>query len=380
MATSKAAIRVGGESTINATWFKPPLSWICSNGGFPPHPGTQLDNRQTAFCAPHNLTTIIPTMRNPFIRILPWFLTALIFGIILYHVPLRDVIATLQQVPIWAYLALMVPYSLFYCSIDAFVLHRIINWFHTRVTYRRVLPVRSAAYILALLNPSLGHGAVAFALHRREGFPLLEITGSLLFLTIIEFTQLALYATLGVFILHPHLRGGFVPIYLVLGLGIGGGMWCVRKGIDPLAHLCTTFGRWYHQDPTYRAPSRLQALGILQTIRKAEVRHYLLTLLYKAPNFFLAIVVHHVALQLFHIYIPFLYLLAFLPIVFLVASLPITVAHLGTTQGAWLYFFGDYGEPSQLLAYSLVAHVTFMILNGLIGLCFLPLALRGKAR
>jgi ABC-type thiamin/hydroxymethylpyrimidine transport system permease subunit len=55
----------------------------------------------------------------------------------------------------------------------------------------------------------------------------------------------------------------------------------------------------------------------------------------------------------------------------------VTVAHLGTSQAAWLYFFAAYGEAAQILAYSLVAHVTFMVLNGLIGVCFLPWALRG---
>jgi hypothetical protein len=92
----------------------------------------------------------------------------------------------------------------------------------------------------------------------------------------------------------------------------------------------------------------------------------------------LAVVVHYFALQLFGVQVPFVRLLGFLPIVFLVASLPITVAHLGTSQAAWIYFFSAYGEESQLLAYSLVAHVTFMVLNGLIGVCFLRLALQER--
>jgi hypothetical protein len=116
--------------------------------------------------------------------------------------------------------------------------------------------------------------------------------------------------------------------------------------------------------------------SLLRTFKAAQPRHYLLTLLYKAPNFLLAVIVHYYALQLFSISVPFVRLLGFLPIVFLVASLPVTVAHLGTSQAAWLYFFAAYGEAAQLLAYSLVAHVTFMLLNGLIGVGFLPWALR----
>ncbi len=53
------------------------------------------------------------------------------------------------------------------------------------------------------------------------------------------------------------------------------------------------------------------------------------------------------------------------------------MAHLGTSQAAWLYVFADYGTEAQILAYSLVAHVTFMVLNSLIGLVFMPFAIKG---
>jgi uncharacterized membrane protein YbhN (UPF0104 family) len=311
-------------------------------------------------------------------RIVPWLVTVGIFVVLFQRVPLAEVLATLQRVHLAQYLALMVSYSLLYCGIDAFVLSRVLLWFHARVPYRRVLPVRAAAYILALLNPGLGQGAVAFALHRREGIPFLEVAGSLLFLAVLEVCQLALYAALGIFGFHPHLRAAFVPVYAILGASLGVALVCLRREIDPVALALTGIGRWRTGDPAYRAPSRLPRTGILHAFRQARLRHYLLILCYKAPNFLLAVVVHYLALQLFGVYIPFVNLLGFLPIVFLVASLPVTVAHLGTSQAAWIYFFSAYGAEPQLLAYSLVAHVTFMVLNGLIGVSFLRLALQGR--
>ena len=313
-----------------------------------------------------------------FMRVVPWIVTAGIFVVIFQRVPLAELVTALRRVRLAPYLALMVPYSLLYCGFDAFVLSRVLYWFHGRVPYRRVLPVRAAAYILALLNPGLGQGAVAFALHRREGIPLLEVAGTLLFLTVLEVCQLALYAGLGIFGLHPHLRVAFAPVYAVLGAGLGVAIFCIRREIDPVALALTGLGRWRTGDRTYCAPSRLPRTGFLHAFRRARWRHYLLALLYKAPNFLLAVVVHYFALQLFGVQVPFVHLLGFLPIVFLVASLPVTVAHLGTSQAAWIYFFSAYGEASQLLAYSLVAHVTFMVLNGLMGVGFLRLALQGK--
>ena len=57
-------------------------------------------------------------------------------------------------------------------------------------------------------------------------------------------------------------------------------------------------------------------------------------------------------------------------------SLPIAVAHLGTSQAAWLLFFSSNASPAKIVAYSLAAQLTFMLCNALIGLVFLPRASR----
>ena len=72
--------------------------------------------------------------------------------------------------------------------------------------------------------------------------------------------------------------------------------------------------------------------------------------------------------------IPFTALVAFLPVIFMIAALPITVARLGTTQAAWVFFFDAYADPSTILAFSLAAHLTFVITRALLGVAFLPRA------
>src|SRR5438105_4965836 len=119
--------------------------------------------------------------------------------------------------------------------------------------------------------------------------------------------------------------------------------------IDTL--VLTTMVRWFHGPLPYRD---------LLPVR--------------ASTYLVSIVNTQLALPLFGIHIPTLRLLAFLPIVFMVAALPLTVAHLGTSQAAWIYFFSDYAPEADLLAYSLAAHLTFMLANGALGLLFLPKA------
>ena len=119
---------------------------------------------------------------------------------------------------------------------------------------------------------------------------------------------------------------------------------------------------------------RLSSSELLSTFRRARLRHCAIILGLKGAVFFLALLVHSQALAFFGIEIPLGRLVAFLPIVFLMGALPITVAHLGTSQAAWIFFFSAYAPAADLLAYSLVSHLTFMLANGTFGVLFLPKA------
>ena len=113
-----------------------------------------------------------------------------------------------------------------------------------------------------------------------------------------------------------------------------------------------------------------------QAFLAAKPLDYIAVLLIKAPTFLASVVVQYFALAMYGIAVPFVKLILFLPLVFLAAALPIAVAHLGTSQAAWLLFFSSNAPAARILAYSLAAHFTFMFCNGAIGLLFLPRASR----
>lgn len=314
-------------------------------------------------------------MRTILTRLLPWLITAGIFAIIFTRIPLSSVMEALASVRFAPYLALMVPYSLFYCVVDTVVLSRVLYWFHQPVPYRRLLPIRASSYILSLLVAGLGQGGLAFYLHRREGIPFLDLAGTMVFLGVMEFIQLALYASIGIVAFYPYLVPAFAPFYIILIAVLGLGLYLIRQGTGPLENLLLLLPRV--SKTRLRQWSQRRETGLFSTFRQVRLRHVALTLLYKSPNFLVAVIVQQAALQLFGVEVPLARLFTMLPIVFLAASVPGTVAHLGTSQAAWLYVFADYGTEAQILAYSLVAHATFMVLNSLLGLACMPFALKG---
>ncbi|HYC23266.1 MAG TPA: hypothetical protein VEI94_11205 [Candidatus Bathyarchaeia archaeon] len=282
---------------------------------------------------------------------LPWVLTIAIFAFLFSHIPVTRVVQSLGAARWGWYVALMLPYSIAYLLLDALAVTVAVQRFHAPVRYSKVLPVRAATYVLSLVNSNVGQGGLALWLNRREGLPLLELAGTFVFLAFVEIYQLVIYSSLGVLLAGtrvPDLGVAYAFLYVFLAAFL-----LYFNGLRAIG--------WSRPAP-----------GLLATFGRARLSDYGVILAIKSVSLLLAIVVHHVALGLFGMSIPLLALLANLPLVFLVSALPITVAKLGTSQLAWSFLLGAYAPEAGLVAYSLAAHVTFLITNAMIGVAFLP--------
>jgi hypothetical protein len=291
-------------------------------------------------------------LRGRLAKLWPLVLTVAIFAFIFARVPFQRLVEVLSQARLAPFLALMAGFSLFYFAVDTLVLLKMVRWFHGPLAYRDLLPVRASTYLVSIVNTQLAQGALALYIHRRFMTPLGEIAGTVATLILLEVTQLVLFATVGMLAFPRDVPAGLFLAPLVLAA-----LW-----IALVAVVRTPAAGRYARNPLFR------------TFRSASPAQLLVVLGLKASTFLCALSVHALALPLFGIHVPLSRLLAFLPIVFMVAALPVTVAHLGTSQAAWIFFFNDYAPEADLLAYSLAAHLTFMLANGALGALFLPKA------
>jgi Lysylphosphatidylglycerol synthase TM region len=299
---------------------------------------------------------------------LPYFGTLLIFALIFWRIPIAKVGAALEQAPGFEFVGVFLPFCTFYWLIDSLCLTWVVYRFNATLRLGDIMPIRASMYLLALINSNLGQGGVAWYLHRKTGVPFLEILSSILFIALIEVYQLFFFSTLGMIFYHPNvpaqlaivqvLRIAYVVAWLLLAAVIA---------FFAQARRNSSISAWI-------AGSRFGAIA--GTFLAARPLDYATVLGIKAPGFLLSVLAQYWALMLFGITIPFVKLILFLPLVFLAAALPISVAHLGTSQAAWLLFFSGSAPDARILAYSLAAHFTFMFCNGLIGLFYLPHASR----
>ena len=279
-------------------------------------------------------------------RVGPVLVTAAIFAFILRRVPFAAVATALRDANLPWFLALMIANTVFYFAWDTLVLAVAVRWFHGPVPYRELLPVRAVSYVVGFFNTNLGRGALAAYLTRRLHAPFLELGSTVLFLVLTEYTQLVLWAMLGL---------------LGLRAEVSRSLLAVATGVTML----WLFVRWL------LAP---RAWSIARTFRLATPRRYVTIVLLRAPMFFVSLVLHYQAAHAFGFHIPFGHLLTFLPVIFMVAALPVTVAHLGGTQAAWIFFFSPYAPAPQLLAFSLAAHLVFAFTRAALGVLWLPVA------
>ena len=70
-------------------------------------------------------------------------------------------VKSFEHVSWYRWLALMIPYCVFFFLIDSLIVWQVINWFNVEIGYRDILPIRASAYILSLVNEQVSKGAIA---------------------------------------------------------------------------------------------------------------------------------------------------------------------------------------------------------------------------
>ena len=260
------------------------------------------------------------------------------------------------------WLALMIPYSVFFFLVDAHVTWRVVRWFNApNLRLGAVLPIRASAYILSLVNEQVGKGAMSLYLLRRHQVPGWQALSSMILLGLMEIYQLLFFSGVGVFADFDLVRQA---------ASTGWPLDVIFPTVMVVAAVYLPLHIAYFRTGLFGAGG-LREKPLLVAFRRARPIHYLLIVLCKAPNLIGAVVVYYFALELFNVSVGFGQLLAFLPVIFLAAALPLPF-HAGALV-LWTVLFPNY---PQVAAFSFVMHTFFVLFNAAIGVLFLPRANR----
>jgi hypothetical protein len=208
--------------------------------------------------------------------------------------------------------------------------------------------IKTASYLLAIVNYTLGAGALTVLLQRRAGMGLGECASIVLLISSTDLVILMVMAAAGITLMETGVPGAGLFALLVVGFIVG--MTVLRT-------------------PAHLGPiERLRSLTVFEALRTTPLsRLFRLAVLrvFFTSSF---VALGGAAFAAFGIPIPLSDLIVGMVVCGVVGALPIAVAGLGTVQIAVIEVFGHLADEEALLALSLVLSAGMIILRAAMGL------------
>jgi uncharacterized membrane protein YbhN (UPF0104 family) len=256
-------------------------------------------------------------MRKKLGRILPWVVTLGLLFYVFRSISFSEILAAFATAASWT-VPVLIPCVLGVYLGDSFAIWKTFGWFVTRLSFREVLVVRGATYLLALVNYSVGQGAIVYFVNRSRGIPLLRGTAAVLLVMGTNILLLLVFATIGLLVapdLPPALRKIVFGAYAALAV------YAVLLLLKP---------------------SWLTSRPIFDVLFAAGVSGHLRALLVRIPHIGILMVFTFASLRAFGVQVPAAQAILYLPVIYFIGVLPIAVMGLGTTQAAMIYFLASY--------------------------------------
>ncbi|MCZ6569841.1 MAG: lysylphosphatidylglycerol synthase domain-containing protein [Deltaproteobacteria bacterium] len=286
------------------------------------------------------LQRVLPVVAS--VAILVWLLEGIDFGALADALSWR--VAGLMTVAMLAYGAVAL-------WLEVVTITRLLQDEEATLSHWNAARIKSASYLLGMVNYALGVAALSLLLHRRASVPLGRAAGLVILVSSADLIVVLLLAGMSAAVMQtgPGLHAGVLLVGLV---GFFGGLLLLRMpgSLGPLEKL--------RQLPIF------DGLRTITPRRLAEL--FALRLIFSAC--FVSVCAS--SFYAFDVRVPMLELVSGVLIVALVGAVPIGVAGLGTTQAAFLYLYSEYASQETLLAMSLVLTAGMLLLRAAMGMVF----------
>ena len=291
-------------------------------------------------------------MRKKLGRILPWVVTLALLFYVFRSISFTQILTAFGKAEVWTVPTLVVLLFGIYLG-DSFAIWKTFGWFVTRLSFREVLVVRGATYLLALVNYTVGQGAIVYFVNRSRGIPLLRGTAAVLLVMGTNILLLLVFASIGMLIapdLPPSLRK------IVFGAYAAAGLYFVLLVLRP---------------------SWLTSRPVFDVLFAAGISGHLRALLVRIPHISVLMVFTYASLRAFGVLLPAKQAILYLPIIYFIGVLPIAVMGLGTTQVTMIYFLSSYvpgaaHDPAKaaaaITAASLGAQAVALVIQSTVGI------------
>jgi hypothetical protein len=256
-------------------------------------------------------------MRKKIGPLVGWAVTLAILVYLFRTIHFSEIRAAIRTAYWWAVPANAILIVAVYLA-DSFAIKKTFGWFVAPLSYKEVLVVRGATYLLALVNYTVGQGAIVYFVNRSRGVPVLRGTAAVLLVMGVNVLMLLVLASIGLLV------GSDVP------QSLRAVVYAAYAGLAAYIVVVAVKPRWLVRRPIFDV---LLSAGIGGHLRSMAVR---------VPHILTLMALTWTSLAAFGVVVPFAKALLCLPIVYFVAVLPISFQGLGTSQAMMIHFFSSY--------------------------------------
>ncbi len=224
---------------------------------------------------------------------------------------------------------------------ETFLFASLFSYFHTRTSFREMLPASAAQYFLQLVNTAVAGSALVMFMNRRKGVPWLAGGCTLIFQALLDLEIMAAMALVAAAADPASMIGRF---------------WYVPAGV--LAPLLLNTWFWMRGRPRSRAGRWIYDRPSMHCFRVARPGHYFRLAGIRTAIFLAYGVMLYFQIRGFRIKVHPSDVFAFLPAMLLFDGLPITPVGLGPVQAILVTGFQAYASRARLLAMAL--SISFM--------------------
>jgi hypothetical protein len=285
-------------------------------------------------------------------RLFPWLVGAGILVYLIWRIELNPLLNALTHADVALYIPVLITFIVLNFLADTQNMHALLKEPVGSITFHDSLIIRGASYLLMIIDYTLGMGSIVYYLKKYKNLSIFQGTGLMLFLSYTTHISLLLMAITGSVLAvdspSSWLKQITMTCTFVLAIAI---MLVILYKILP--------------DKGFL--KKIRQSVFVKIFIDSPARMYIINTVYRCGFYFTFILFFYIAVKAFNMDIPFLALVAYVPVILLIISIPISAFGLGTSQAAMLFLFKDYGEPAQIMAFSLTYSASIIVLRGIIG-------------
>ncbi len=284
--------------------------------------------------------------------VLPFVVSGGILAFLLSRMEAREVLNELTPYALLVLVPAMLAFGAISLLIESICLVRLVPASREVFNIVTAARIKSASYLLYIVNYALGAGALTLLLRRRAGMRLSDAGGVVILLAAFDLGLLLLVAAVGAAWSGAETPGLLAGVIATAGVGLVGGLAVLRtsRSLGPLERFrsMTLF-----RAARTSAPSLLIEVGLLRLLF--------------VFNF---IGLAWIALAAFGVIVPLGDVIVNFAVVALISALPIAVAGLGTGHAAFVYVFREWAAEETLLACSLTFSAGLILIRAALGFFF----------